>query len=281
MSEDKIPNPLIAEVSDALAWYHTHSELGIVFQRSGAPGDPPPGNKIGKCSVWLRRSNSDEAVSPLAVLGGVLEEFLEKDPSSCYSGQELQQRQDRVKQALTRYGLAYQSGGRILGGKAATPTRTLQTIIRSRDLGGLETEFTRTLGSVDSDPPSAATAASAIIESLCKVYIEDSQLPMPSDQSIKPLWKVVQSHLGLNPGSVADQDLARLLGSLSGIVDAVGAFRTHAGSAHGRGRSMTALKPAHARLAIHAAHTLATFVLETWSGQSGCSASSQQPRGIP
>jgi hypothetical protein len=79
MPEDQIPNPLIAEVSDALAWFHTHSQLGVVFQRSGAPDDPPQGNKIDKCSEWLRRTNSDETVSALAVLGGVLEEFLEKD----------------------------------------------------------------------------------------------------------------------------------------------------------------------------------------------------------
>jgi hypothetical protein len=268
MPEDQIPNPLIAEVSDALAWFHTHSQLGVVFQRSGAPGDPPQGNKIDKCSEWLHRTNSDETVSALAVLGGVLEEFLEKDSSAHYLGQELGQRQERVMQALARFGLTYQQGGRILGGNTATPTRTLQTIMRSRDFGGLEAEFNRTLSSVESDPPAAVTAASAVIESLCKVYIQDNGLQMPSDQSVKPLWKAVQSHLGLDPSSVADQDMARLLGSLSGIVDAVGAFRTHAGSAHGRGRGAVATTSAHARLAIHAAHTLAAFVLEVWNLRS-------------
>jgi hypothetical protein len=265
MPEDQIPNPLIAEVSDALAWFHTHSQLGVVFQRSGAPGDPPQGNKIDKCSEWLRRINNDETVSSLAVLGGVLEEFLEKDSSSHPQGQELQQRQERVKQTLARFGLTYQRGGQILGGNTATPTRTLQTIIRGRDLGGLEAEFSRTLSSVESDPPAAVTAASAIIESLCKVYIQDNRLQMPSDQSVKPLWRAVQGHLGLNPSSVSDQDMAKLLGSLSGIVDAIGAFRTHAGSAHGRGRGVVTTTPAHARLAIHAAHTLTAFVLEVWN----------------
>ena len=268
MPEDQIPNPLIAEVSNALAWFHTHSQLGVVFQRSGAPGDPPQGNKIDKCSEWLHRTNSDETASALAVLGGVLEEFLEKDSSSHYRGQELEQRQERVKQALARFGLTYQQGGRILGGNTATPTRTLQTIMRNRDFGGLEAEFNRTLRSVESDPPAAVTAASAVIESLCKVYIQDNGLQMPSDQSVKPLWKAVQGHLGLDPSSVADQDMARLLGSLSGIVDAVGAFRTHAGSAHGRGRGAVATTSAHARLAIHAAHTLTVFILEVWNLRS-------------
>jgi hypothetical protein len=274
MPEDQIPNPLIAEVSDALAWFHTHSQLGVIFQRSGAPGDPPQGNKIDKCSEWLHRTNSYETVSALAVLGGILEEFLEKDSSSHYLGQELGQRQERMMQALARFGLTYQQGGRILGGNTATPTRTLQTIMRSRDLGGLEAEFNRTLSSVESDPPAAVTAASAVIESLCKVYIQDNGLQMPSDQSVKPLWKAVQGHLGLDPSSVADQDMARLLGSLSGIVDAVGAFRTHAGSAHGRGRGAVATTSAHARLAIHAAHTLTAFVLEVWNLRSSSPAAS-------
>ena len=271
MPEDQIPNPLIAEVSDALAWFHTHSQLGVIFQRSGAPGDPPQGNKIDKCSEWLSRTNSEEDVSSLTVLGGVLEEFLEKDSSSYPFGPELQQRQERVKQTLARFGLTYQQGGRILGGNTATPTRTLQTIIRGRDLGGLEAEFNRTLSLVESDPPAAVTAASAIIESLCKVYIQDNGLQIPSDQSVKPLWRTVQGHLGLDPRSAADQDMARLLGSLSGIVGAIGAFRTHAGSAHGRGRGMVATTSAHARLAIHAAHTLATFVLEVWNVRASSS----------
>ncbi|MDC4272793.1 abortive infection family protein, partial [Acinetobacter baumannii] len=41
-------------------------------------------------------------------------------------------------------------------------------------------------------------------------------------------------------------------------------FRTHASSAHGQGRKLYNIKPRHARLAIHSAHTLALFILETW-----------------
>ncbi|MDC4794224.1 abortive infection family protein, partial [Acinetobacter baumannii] len=37
-----------------------------------------------------------------------------------------------------------------------------------------------------------------------------------------------------------------------------------ASSAHGQGRKLYNIKPRHARLAIHSAHTLALFILETW-----------------
>ncbi|WP_431061192.1 abortive infection family protein [Pseudomonas abietaniphila] len=44
--------------------------------------------------------------------------------------------------------------------------------------------------------------------------------------------------------------------------------RTHASSAHGAGKRPYKLKPRHARLAIHAAHTISAFVIETWDEKS-------------
>ena len=79
------------------------------------------------------------------------------------------ERKERIKRALGRYALSYQVGGHRLGASSGTPTRSLQMIIRERDMGGLEREFERALASVESDPPAAVTAACAIIESLCKI----------------------------------------------------------------------------------------------------------------
>ncbi|MNY64113.1 hypothetical protein D3C86_2011740 [compost metagenome] len=46
-------------------------------------------------------------------------------------------------------------------------------------------------------------------------------------------------------------------------------MRTHAGSAHSEGRKGYKLEPRHARLAVNAAHTVATFVMETWEKKIG------------
>ena len=46
--------------------------------------------------------------------------------------------------------------------------------------------------------------------------------------------------------------------------EGIGALRTHASSAHGAGKKIYNLQPRHARLAIHAAHTVALFILESW-----------------
>ena len=87
---------------------------------------------------------------------------------------------------------------------------------------------------------------------------------MPERQTIKDLWRPVRDDLGLDPASVADDDLKRILSGLASIVDGVGSLRTHAGSAHGRSPDDKPLAPRDARLAVHASHTLAVYILDSW-----------------
>lgn len=120
-----------------------------------------------------------------------------------------------------------------------------EDMLRARDLGGMNKEFERALDSVGSDPAAAVTAACVILEALCKVYLEDEGLSLPSDQSIQPLWRAVQPHLGLDPKSIEENDLKQILSGLSSITHGLGSFRTHVGSAHGRGRNTYRVAPRH------------------------------------
>ena len=92
---------------------------------------------------------------------------------------------------------------------------------------------------MESDPGSAVTASCALLESLFKFYIDERGLEMPSDQTVKPLWKVVRKDLKLDPDMVADNDLKTILGGLAATLDGIGSLRTHKGSAHGRGKKKT------------------------------------------
>jgi len=199
---------------------------------------------------------------PVAVLGKVLEEFMEVDRSNQAQEQEAGRR--KIVEALGRFGLSYRPGGLILGGATSLPTRSLKQVLKDRDLSGVDKEFDRALANIEKDPPAAITAACSILESLFKVYIEDSAIEMPTDQSLKPLWKTASKHLGLDPAAIEDDDLKRILSGMYSIVDGIGSLRTHTGSAHGRGRRAYKLKARHARLAIHASHTLVGFFIETW-----------------
>ncbi len=90
---------------------------------------------------------------------------------------------------------------------------------------------------------------------------------MPSKQSIGTLWKCVQSDLGLNMDPTLQEDQKRILQGLSSIVDGVGAYRTHIGSAHGRGVQPPTIDVSEARLAVNSSHTLVIFLMERWKAK--------------
>lgn len=65
------------------------------------------------------------------------------------------------------------------------------------------------------------------------------------------------------PALVA-QDIRKVLSGLSTTAEGIGSLRTHGGDAHGRERGHPMIDPRIARLAIHAASTIALFFIETW-----------------
>jgi hypothetical protein len=259
----EIPVPVIAVVADAFGTKYTHVRIDYFMKSAGVLGEPPLGNKPDKTRLWLNQANKLNA-DPLAILGKVIAELMEVDGGGYASDTSLEPERENVREVLAANGLAYLKGGYIVTTGATTVSRTLQDIIHNRDLPGLQTEFDRIHENVESDPASAVTASCALLESLFKTYIEEEELDMPSEQSVKPLWKVIRADLKFDPAATQDNDLKTILSGLAAIVEGTGSLRTHKGSAHGRGKTTYKLKPRHARLAAHAAFTLASFVLEAW-----------------
>jgi phosphoribosyl-ATP pyrophosphohydrolase len=257
-----LPVPVCSIVGDVLGTYHySHRTLDRLFYEAGATGDVPFGSCVVKSQSWLKRLH-EEVSDPAGVLGKVLEEFMEVDEAARSEDQEAGRK--RIRVVLGRHSLAYHSGGIILGASAALPTKSLTKSLKDRDLGEVDKEFERSLAHVESDPPAAIAAACSILESLFKVYIEDNNLEMPADQSLKPLWKIVSKNLGFDPSAVEDEDIRKIFSGLNSVVDGIGSLRTHRSTAHGQGRRPYRIQARHARLAIHASHTLVGFVLETW-----------------
>lgn len=280
LSKPQLPKPLTAHLAKIFAGRFSHSEIERLFQAHGAAGDAPVGtNKIDKCLQWLDESALDPACDALALLGGLLSEILDSEPepgpslTGRYDDEIVEKRKGenvKVGELLARHGLHYTRGGTLArGGKTATPTRTLAAILRGGDLEHIDTEFKRAIDSAERDPGAAVTAASSILESLFKTVIEDDRLAMPTKVTIMPLWHVVRVHLGLDPATKEDEDIKKLLGGLAAMVDGIGSFRTHAGSAHGRGRKPYKVDARLARLVVHSAHTLTLFVIETWQLRRG------------
>lgn len=264
----EIPAPVIAACSQIMPDRETHPSLDRLFMHAGAPGDPPVGSKPVKVQEWLRRINRDESVEPLKILGRLIETYMEEPPPEPSPFSDLPpptetETQEKLCKALARYDLQYVRGGRI-SSAVGSPSRSLEDFVREMDVPAIDQEFTRALTNVDVNPREAVSAASNILESICKVYIAEERLDLPAKQDLKPVWNVVRKDLGFDPSVVEDQDLQVILTGLFAVVDGIGALRTHASSAHGAGKTSYRLEPRHAKPAIHSAHTVALFVLESW-----------------
>lgn len=265
-----IPAPVIAVLADNMPSMETHAGLDNLFFHADAPGEPPEGSKPVKTQAWLRRINK-ESEDPMAALGKLIECYMEipeqDEEESSFFGTPIanpkKEFKDKLESILSRCNLTYISGGYISDGSSA-PSKSLADLIKGRNIPAIDAEFTRALSNVTSEPREAVSAACNILESIFKTYIADEGLITPNKQDLQNVWKVVRADLGFDPSLVQDNDLKKVLTGILSVVDGIGAFRTHASSAHGQGRKIYNLKPRHARLAIHSAHTLALFVMETW-----------------
>jgi hypothetical protein len=259
-----IPSTLIAVCAEIVSHRESHATLDSLFMYAGASGDPPVASKHAKALEWLRKTNKDENIDPLDVIGRLIENYMEEEISSSDFIFEVKTKdREKLQKTLAQCELQYVRGGKIVGA-LGIPSRTLEEFIRDKDSSSIEAEFQRALTNVESNPREAVSAASNILESLCKVYIDEEGLEQPAKQDLKPVWAIVRKHLGFDPSGVEDQDLQTILSGMIAVVEGIGALRTHASSAHGAGKKGYKIEPRHARLAIHAAHTVTLFVLETW-----------------
>lgn len=262
----EIPAPVMAVCSEIISILETHASLDNLFTYAGAPGEPPVGSKPVKALSWLRATNLDQSKDPLRVLGRILEPLMERPSPPAWlaaADEHWDKAKERMIRVLAENQLAYMPGG-IITHNLGVSTKTLADFIRSKDFTAIEHEFNRALENVEAKPREAVSAASNILESVCKVLIEDEGLELPSKQDIQGLWGVVRKYLGLDPSVLQDKDLQQILTGIISVVSGIGALRTHASSAHGEGRRSYRLEPRHARLAIHSAHTVALFILESW-----------------
>lgn len=265
---NKIPRRVIAVVAKSLSVYGTHTTIDRWLQLAEVPEDAAPGdNKEQKVRNALDACNLHQSDRALVALGIVLNDVMEDHTEHAGPFKE------NISLVLSQNGLRYATGGTIVGHQIAPTVVTLESLIRARNWASLEKEYQRAFESIKTDPPQAVTAACAILESLCKIYIETEKLVMPGTQTLQNLWPVVQKALGLDPASTEDDDLKKILQGLASTAVGIAHLRTHTGSAHGRGLTTYPVEARHAHLAVGAAHALTNFLIETWDSRRGTTAS--------
>lgn len=268
----QIPRPIISLLSDKMPEFETHATLDSIFLYADAPELPNPNglSKPSKVQELLLHTNKF-AEEPLSILGKVIEKYKElPDEDSIPSYEKhtidrLRQQQDFAKSItalLERYGLSYIQGG-LISKSGSLPSKSLRDLIREKNIPAIDLEFDRALKKLNTEPLEAVSASSNLLESICKVHIEDNNLGMPPKQDLRSLWKVVSKDLGFDASKLQDDDLKRIVSGMFSIIDGISALRTHGSSAHGQGTTMYTPAPRHARFAVNSAHSLAMFLLET------------------
>ncbi len=137
------------------------------------------------------------------------------------------------------------------------------------DFDSVQRDFDRALAEAESNPEGAITAACSTVESVCKCLLDKMRQPYPAKRDIKGLVTEVGKHLNLSPGredlpAEYEQDIRQILGGLSSVTGGIGALRTHAGDAHGKGMLPVTVDSRIAWLAIHSASTVSLFFVKTW-----------------
>lgn len=123
MSDIRIPMAVCVEVAGLHSGSHT--KLDTIFQWAGVPGPPPDLPHDSKWKYWLRAAGDNPAVDSLAVLGRLLEEFMDVEPfDDPRDYQNWTERRERVVRVLEENGFRYFRGGRVLPSDVVpVPTR--------------------------------------------------------------------------------------------------------------------------------------------------------------
>lgn len=154
----------------------------------------------------------------------------------------------------------------------APSTRALQDYVKQHELSYLDRIIQQSLNDIDNNPLSAVLHASTTLESALKEYLETRQIPYNKDNATLPkLWDIfIQNNFKMHPEELNCNDLKKIATGLYNIIHGTASLRNKKSSAHGKSEEefqTINITPRHARLAIHAAHTLSAYILELGEDQ--------------
>lgn len=113
MTNIRLPRAVCAVVAEVLNG--SHPSLEALFISAGAPLPPPTLSHATKWKEWLFRAGTDPDTDSLAVLGNLLEEFMDLGPSENSPEYEVwQSTRQRIVRVLEGAGFRYFRGGRVL-----------------------------------------------------------------------------------------------------------------------------------------------------------------------
>jgi len=163
---------------------------------------------------------------------------------------------DRCRQIATRL---------FAGGPSLTPLKQQAKVLNAKHLAE---QIRRMESSIEADPSLAIGTAKELIETCCKTILAERGKPVTGAPDMPALTRETLKELKLVPDGISDATrgsdvIKRLLNNLGTIGHGLAELRGLYGTGHGKHGKTSGLAPRHAKLAVGAATTLATFLFET------------------
>ncbi|OIQ45238.1 MAG: hypothetical protein BM558_04515 [Roseobacter sp. MedPE-SW] len=150
-------------------------------------------------------------------------------------------------------------------GSAADATITIG--LANYDAPAIHAFWAKALERRASDPEGAVTAASALLEDVCKHIIEDSGDTWEDKWNIPKLYSQTSILLNLAPSQHQEEAFKTILGNCQSVVSSIGSLRNKGSDAHAGGRGRVPFKPRQAALTVNLAGSMALFLIETWEAR--------------
>lgn len=115
-----------------------------------------------------------------------------------------------------------------------------------------------------SDPEGAITAARTLLESVCKLVLDEAGESYPDDAKLPRLYSLTAARLNLAPSQHTEQLFKRILGGCQTVVEGIGAVRNSLSDAHGKGKRPVRPATRHAELVVNLAGAMAVFIAASW-----------------
>ena len=152
------------------------------------------------------------------------------------------------------------------GGSAADATITDGLV--AYDAPAVQSSWSKALDRRTTDPEGAVTAASTLLEEVCKHIIEDNGGNWDRKWNMPKLYNEAATILNLAPSQHQEEVFRTILGSCQSVVQSIGSLRNKGGDAHAGGRTRVIFKPRHAALSVNLAGSMALFLIETWQART-------------
>lgn len=186
---------------------------------------------------------------------------------SDYQGEWRQKTAERLVHWLALDGFKWVDSRLIHAGQKAVFGNLSETA-QKFEWSHLSEQIERMQNAVETDPALAIGTAKELIETVCKTILEERGKPVTGTPDIPTLTKALLKELNLVPEGIKEatrgSDVVKsILRSLGTIGNDLGQLRGLYGTGHGQAAKAKGLQPRHAKLAVGAASTFATFVFET------------------